>query len=59
MASEKEKEKPNQQSIVIEINESGHIQELERNFNLLSALSVGIVTGNAWAAFGGSVAIAI
>lgn len=41
------------------INETGHIQELERNFSLLSVCSVGIVTGNTWAAFGGSVAIAI
>jgi choline transport protein len=31
-----------------EINETGHIQELERNFSLLSICSVGIVTGNTW-----------
>ena len=42
-----------------EINETGHIQELERNFSLLSICSVGIVTGNTWAALGGSIVVAI
>jgi choline transport protein len=42
-----------------EVNESGHIQELERNFSLFSICSAGIVTGNTWAALGGSIAIAI
>ncbi|EPE24398.1 hypothetical protein GLAREA_08250 [Glarea lozoyensis ATCC 20868] len=42
-----------------EINESGHVQELERNFSLISICSVGIVTGNTWAAIGGSIAVAI
>ena len=42
-----------------EINETGHVQELERNFSLLSICSVGIVTGNTWAALGGSIAVAI
>lgn len=37
------------------INASGHVQELERNFSLLSAASVGICTGNTWAALGGSI----
>lgn len=41
------------------INETGHIQELERNFSLLSVCSVGIVTGNTWAALGGSIVVAI
>jgi choline transport protein len=41
------------------VNETGHVQELERNFSLLSICSVGIVTGNSWAALGGSIAIAI
>ncbi|TAQ91588.1 hypothetical protein B7494_g101 [Chlorociboria aeruginascens] len=44
---------------LMEINETGHIQELERNFSLLSVCSVGIVTGNTWAALGGSIAVAI
>lgn len=41
------------------VNETGHVQELERNFSLLSVCSVGIVTGNTWAALGGSIAVAI
>ena len=43
----------------ISINETGQVQELDRNFNLLSVCSVGIVTGNTWAALGGSIAVAI
>ncbi len=42
-----------------EINKTGHVQELERNFSLLSVCSVGIVTGNTWAALGGSIVVAI
>jgi choline transport protein len=41
------------------INSSGHIQELERNFGLLSICSVGICTGNTWAALGGSIVVAL
>lgn len=37
------------------INEAGHVQELERQFSLLSVCSVGMTTGNMWAALGGSV----
>jgi hypothetical protein len=44
---------------LMEINETGHVQELERNFSLFSICSVGIVTGNTWAALGGSIAVAI
>lgn len=44
---------------LLEVNESGHIQEVERNFSLLSICSVGIVTGNTWAALGGSISVAI
>ena len=44
---------------VLDVNETGHIQELERNFSLLSICSVGIVTGNTWAALGGSIVVAI
>jgi hypothetical protein len=33
----------------MEINETGHVQELERNFSFLSILSLGVVTGNTWA----------
>ncbi|ETI22552.1 hypothetical protein G647_06628 [Cladophialophora carrionii CBS 160.54] len=41
------------------INASGHVQELERNFNLLSAAGVGLVVGNVWPAVGGSILLAI
>ncbi|KAH8594553.1 amino acid/polyamine transporter I [Bisporella sp. PMI_857] len=41
------------------LNETGHVQELDRQFSLLSICSVGIVTGNAWAALGGSIVVAI
>lgn len=37
------------------INASGHRQELERNFSLLSICAVAITTGNTWIAQGGSV----
>jgi len=40
---------------VIGVNASGHRQELERNFNLLSITSVGITTGSAWPALGGTI----
>lgn len=39
----------------IVVNASGHKQELDRNFGLFSICAVGIVTGNAWAALGGSI----
>jgi len=41
------------------INASGHAQELDRNFNLLSAAGVGLVVGNVWPAVGGSILVAI
>ena len=37
------------------LNASGHKQELERQFSLLSICSIGITTGNVWAALGGSI----
>jgi choline transport protein len=37
------------------LNASGHKQELVRQFNLLSICSIGITTGNVWAALGGSI----
>ncbi|KMP08380.1 hypothetical protein CIRG_08061 [Coccidioides immitis RMSCC 2394] len=37
------------------VNASGHKQELERNFSLLSICGVGITTGNTWIAMGGSI----
>ena len=36
-------------------NASGHKQELNRNFSLISICSIGITTGNVWAALGGSI----
>lgn len=40
-----------------EVNISGHRQELQRNFGLWSICGVGLVTGNSWAALGGSIVI--
>jgi hypothetical protein len=37
------------------LNVSGHKQELDRQFSLLSICSIGITTGNVWAALGGSI----
>lgn len=34
-------------------------QRLDRNFNLLSIISVGVVTGNTWASLGGTITVAI
>lgn len=44
------------EGIVIEapINPSGHVQELERNFGVLSLCSFAITSGNTWVAAGGS-----
>ena len=36
------------------VNVGGHKQELDRNFSLLSVTALGVVNGNAWAAFAGS-----
>ncbi|OJJ87711.1 putative choline transport protein [Aspergillus glaucus CBS 516.65] len=41
------------------INPSGHRQELERNFSLLSICAVAVTTGNTWIAQGGSVTTAL
>lgn len=41
------------------INASGHVQELQRNFSLLSLAGVGLVVGNVWPAIGGSILVAI
>ena len=35
------------------VNASGHTQELDRRFNLLSAAAVGVTTGTTWPALGG------
>ena len=41
------------------INASGHVQELERNFSLLSICAIAVTTGNTWIAQGGSVVVAL
>ncbi len=41
------------------INASGHIQEVDRNFGLLSLVGFGIVNGNVWPALGASILVAI
>ena len=41
------------------INPSGHHQQLDRNFNLLSICSLAITAGNTWIAVGGSIGVAI
>ncbi|PGH29858.1 hypothetical protein GX50_07377 [[Emmonsia] crescens] len=41
------------------VNASGHKQELERNFSLISICAIGITTGNSWTAMGGSINVAI
>ena len=37
------------------VNAAGHKQELDRNFSLLSMSAVGIVSGNTWTVFGGTI----
>lgn len=41
------------------VNASGHRQEVERNFSLLSICAIAVTTGNTWIAQGGSVATAL
>ena len=41
------------------INASGHVQELKRQFNLLSLAGIGITVGNVWPAAGGSILVAL
>ncbi|PGH00655.1 hypothetical protein AJ80_09146 [Polytolypa hystricis UAMH7299] len=43
----------------IVVNASGHKQELQRNFSLLSICGIGVTTGNTWIAMGGSITVAI
>ncbi len=58
--SDREDGRPEEQEPALnEVNETGHVQELDRNFSLLSICSVGIVTGNTWAALGGSIVVAL
>lgn len=41
------------------VNASGHIQELQRNFSLLSLTGIGLVVGNVWPATGGAILVAL
>jgi choline transport protein len=41
------------------INASGHVQEVDRNFGLLSLTGFGLVNGNVWPALGGTILLAI
>lgn len=43
----------------VTLNASGHVQELQQNFNLLALAGVGLVVGNVWPAIGGSILVAI
>ena len=41
------------------VNASGHVQELNRNFSLVSLAGVGLVVGSVWPAAGGSIVVAL
>lgn len=41
------------------VNASGHVQELKRQFSLLSLAGIGITVGNVWPAAGGSILVAL
>ncbi len=44
-----------ERSSEVGINASGHKQELERNFSLLSICGVAVTTGVSWTSVGGSI----
>ena len=46
---------PEEQSVDALINASGHRQEVDRNFNLLSICGLAITSGNTWVTLGGAV----
>ncbi|KAL9596654.1 MAG: hypothetical protein Q9219_005649 [cf. Caloplaca sp. 3 TL-2023] len=46
-------------SVEVGVNVSGHKQELQRNFGLLSLFSLGITSGNVWISLGGTITVAI
>jgi choline transport protein len=41
-------DQPEVEEGTVTVNTSGHTQELERNFSIVSCCAVGIVTGNTW-----------
>ena len=42
-----------------QVNASGHRQEVDRNFSLISLCAIAVTTGNTWIAQGGSVVTAL
>lgn len=42
-------------AVAMDINASGHRQELDRNFGLLSICGLAVTSGNTWLALGGSI----
>ncbi|KZF19445.1 choline transport protein [Xylona heveae TC161] len=52
-------EKNVDEAISTQVNASGHEQELDRQFGLVSIISAGIVTGNTWTALGGAIVVAL
>ncbi|KAL9004728.1 MAG: hypothetical protein Q9188_002455 [Gyalolechia gomerana] len=46
-------------SLQVGVNVSGHKQELQRNFGLLSLIGLGITSGSVWFALGGAITVAI
>ncbi|KPI43937.1 Choline transport protein [Cyphellophora attinorum] len=47
------------QSEFVEVNASGHVQEVERQFGLVSISAVGIITGCSWPLTGGILVVSI
>ncbi|KAI5296119.1 hypothetical protein KEM52_005580 [Ascosphaera acerosa] len=43
----------------VPVNESGHAQELDRNFGLWNICGLALTSGNTWVALGGSIAVAM
>lgn len=41
------------------VNASGHVQELDRSYSLISLAGVGVTVGSVWPAIGGTILVAI
>lgn len=67
MSSEEEKRdvsvKDEKTDVVVDstelMNASGHVQEVDRNFGLLTLSGYGITNGNVWSVLGGTILVAI
>lgn len=57
--TKEENPKEQHDSSAVEVNESGHIQELQRNFSLLSLVGLALNVGSVWPAAAGSILVAI